>query len=432
MKRVFCCGRVISFLSFSPCFFSDKNCSRIRLQSVTSNKIHSNSDEALITFGVQLLIKAPFWGHLFSGIIKQWNKSIERMQLEVSLDGRITLWINPTYWESTLQSQTTSATFTLRFVAVQHQLLHLIFKHPLHCCAYSNPMLFHIAADLVVQSFLPKTDHWIDWEAISKSASPTPSTLEEYYQQLIVCSISNALPKTFTADFLAEHQLWSNERPKSVIDEQIMHNSINRLLLHSFNQLNQTEKNKIPTLVSKQILDNQQQAKPALPWQKILHAFSQSSRRTRLKTSHRRPSKRYGTSPGLQVQRKQKLLIAIDTSGSITTNALYRIFNEIHRIWRGGAEIQVLECDDQIQTQTIYKGKTPTVITGKGNTLFDPPIHYANTHPDWDALIYFTDGDGPLPSIDCRCPLLWVIVPNGIEEGTQKWEQLKGRKLKMN
>jgi predicted metal-dependent peptidase len=73
----------------------------------------------------------------------------------------------------------------------------------------------------------------------------------------------------------------------------------------------------------------------------------------------------------------------------------------------------------------------PQITSGGGATLFDPVIEYANRHADADAVVYFTDGFGPVPKLPCRKPLLWVISKEGLAENSKEWDLLFGRKIKM-
>jgi len=65
---------------------------------------------------------------------------------------------------------------------------------------------------------------------------------------------------------------------------------------------------------------------PKFNWRRILRLFAASSNSTYLKNTIRRPSKRYGTTPGIKVKRQQKLLLAIDTSGSVQKEEFLEFF----------------------------------------------------------------------------------------------------------
>ena len=131
------------------------------------------------------------------------------------------------------------------------------------------------------------------------------------------------------------------------------------------------------------------------------------------------------------MRRRQKLLIAIDTSGSVSKKELTRFFMELFHIYRAGSEIRVVECDAEVGHVYDYKGKVPEFVSGGGGTSFEPPVSYGNKVYRPDALIYFTDGYAPPPESNARFPILWVITALGIDQNDEHFAKLPGRKVKM-
>jgi predicted metal-dependent peptidase len=86
----------------------------------------------------------------------------------------------------------------------------------------------------------------------------------------------------------------------------------------------------------------------------------------------------------------------------------------------------VVECDMVIQRTYPYRGILPQLVVGRGGTLFDAPLAWANAQRP-DAVIYFTDGQAPAPQVAARMPVLWVITTNG----TDDFGHLPGKHVKM-
>ena len=114
-----------------------------------------------------------------------------------------------------------------------------------------------------------------------------------------------------------------------------------------------------------------------------------------------------------------KLIVAIDTSGSMSNETLERIMTEIFDIIGSRmCEVTVIECDAKIQR--VYKARSVKDISydicGRGGTSFIPVIEYINNHRQFrDAiLIYFTDGVGdrsiPRP---LTLKTMWVLRDAG-------------------
>lgn len=170
--------------------------------------------------------------------------------------------------------------------------------------------------------------------------------------------------------------------------------------------------------------------KPVTNWKKMFRQFASNGENSRVETTLKRKSKRYGTYPGHKIVTESKIMVAIDTSGSVDNESLAEFFSEIHHIWRTGSTVHIVECDTEIGKTWEYVGKPPEGITGRGGTDFNAPIIYANKEYKPDCVIYFTDGYAPKP-VKCGCPLMWIICKNGGVELDQM-KDFQGTSLKMN
>ncbi len=133
-----------------------------------------------------------------------------------------------------------------------------------------------------------------------------------------------------------------------------------------------------------------------LPWRMVLRLFVGNASKTRLQNTLKRASKRFGTTPGIKIRRRHRLLVAIDTSGSIGQPELDTFFKEVFFLWRAGADFDIVECDTRVNRRYPYRGQPPTHLSGRGGTDFNEALDLA-TRDRPDGLIYFTDGDGIYP-----------------------------------
>ena len=141
--------------------------------------------------------------------------------------------------------------------------------------------------------------------------------------------------------------------------------------------------------------------------------LSQKRRLTRM-----RPSRRFGFDQmGSHYDFTTRLLIAIDTSGSVGSEELGRYFRIITTFFKYGIqEIDVLMFDHEVQGEPITfseakKNKQEFIVKGRGGTNFQAPIDYVKENPNYDGLIIITDGYAPTPEVPpfLRAKLLWVI-----------------------
>lgn len=337
---------------------------------------------------------------------------------------------------------------------VKKALLHLLFYHPILQKKYAQKNLFHLAAELKVNQYLSEKQESNPAVTIDFFNAQAPDSqlffepdqeLAYYYQKLLewqafyaqtpfadslpveippTLAIINAWAKGEIKAQLA-YQYWTELDLCSPAERLVLEHFIKKLSLQAWQRCQSKPTNTLPLGVLRAI-----QAAGTTPskvsWQKVLRQFAASSNSSFLKNTIRRPSKRYGTTPGVKVQRRWELIVAVDTSGSISTQQSELFFNEIRHLWRLGAKVTMIECAAAIGRIYPYRGQAPAGIAQGGATDLNPPIEWANAHLP-DALIYFTDGLAAAPIVHARMPLLWVTpVIDGF--GTA---HLPGRKISM-
>ncbi|MEO2021470.1 MAG: VWA-like domain-containing protein, partial [Pirellulaceae bacterium] len=222
---------------------------------------------------------------------------------------------------------------------------------------------------------------------------------------------AGALRKALQQQRHGDHQHWGTADTATTY-------AVENLLIRARDRTPVKDWGSIPGMIGDLIAMILQQRKPQVDWRRRLRLFGASSRRTRIVHTIKRVSKRYGTRPGIKVKRFQKLLVALDTSGSIDIDALELFFSEVRGMWRNGAEVTVIECDCEVQRVYPYRGTTPEAISGGGGTDFNPVFEYAksNRQLQFDGIVYLTDGYAAEPTIKPPCRVLWVLTPDGTKE----------------
>ena len=140
---------------------------------------------------------------------------------------------------------------------------------------------------------------------------------------------------------------------------------------------------------------------PRLSWGQLLKKYvgtiSAGKRKTRSRLNRRQPT-RFDLS-GEVDEKTLKIVVAIDTSGSVDDQQVAHIFNEIFSIIAHRRfEMTVIECDAQVQRTYRVRTRSDVQLSvlGRGGTAFTPVIELINNDRYYrDALlIYFTDGWG--------------------------------------
>lgn len=389
---------------------------------------------------IQLILHEPFYGHVLTGLVKELNAGIQSLSLGVNANKTPKLAINANYWQEEL------STPAQRLGVLKHEVLHLVFGHLLREQDFANVRIFHLAADLVVNQYL--SPEQLNPASLTLNLFPELDlqpfrSANAYYDELtnawnktlrrgqILSPNLSALMAAGTGP-LAGHELWQNEVDRlSAAEKKVLETGIQQIVQQAIQRVGAKGQGNLPGGLQKQLKQLAISHEPTLDWRRFLRLFVGAGQRTFLQNTIRKPSRRYGVNPGLRIRNKHKLLIALDTSASIADAEIQAFFQEIQQIWRLGTEIFILECDTQINNAYIYRGTTPAVVAGRGGTHFDAAITYANQQSDADAVVYFTDGLGPAPSLPCRKPLLWMISGGKRGGDWQNWAHLPGRKLRM-
>lgn len=395
-----------------------------------------------------LMIKEPFYAHLFSGLNREIRMDIPTACIAFHpASNFLGLWVNPEFWNEKLKGVNNTETNNFRFGVIKHEILHIVYKHIFRGAEFQDKRLFNIAADIVINQQIDASQ--LIAGACTLSQFPdfnlkSNETSEYYYNTLKKEEDkmkSQTTPKNKSQENLEKflnrqdhgHENWSELAEEFAGTEDLINSKIEAQLQEIANKLKNTNHwGSLPGFIRDYIEDMTAHKKQVVNWKHVLRKFTASSSSSSITNTIRRPSKRFGTTPGTKIIKKQRILVAIDTSGSVDNLSLAEFFAEIRHIYKNGAHIRIVECDTQIHAEYDYKGYPPATITGRGGTDFTAPFIYAQTyHPD--AIIYFTDGYCTVPQVKVRTnKVMWIICKNGgIDVDDFKRQGFPGMSLKM-
>jgi predicted metal-dependent peptidase len=380
-----------------------------------------------------LLIAEPYFGHLLVGTVRACLEGDFIARLAVGGHGHTARIEVGTKRFAALSKEKRKA-------ALKHELLHLTFKHPLRARAYPLLGLWGLACDLVVNQLLDTRDLDAPF-VIDDFDLPKDESADVYYATLLPLyervlregSCRTPAEKAMQSwcggacSARGAHSSWESFATLASATLSVLETNIDALIEATVRRARCRRWGNMPGRLLEH-LESLIDKRNEVPWRRVLRLFGATSERTYLKNTIARPSKRYGTCPGIRVRRKTDVVVAVDTSGSVDVEDIALFFGEIHAMWRRGAHVVVLECDAAVVREYPYRGAPPSTVGGRGGTSFDPAIARANTlRPD--ALIYFTDGEAPAPERKARMPVLWVLSSAG--RATDEAEHLPGRRVKL-
>ena len=149
-----------------------------------------------------------------------------------------------------------------------------------------------------------------------------------------------------------------------------------------------------------------------------------------------RPNRRFGfDAMGSKYDMQSKILVAVDVSGSITSQSLKNFFGVISRFFKFGiTTLDVIQFDAGIQGEPMrldkaFNADTSIKVMGRGGTSFQPVFDYIKEHKQYDGLIIFTDGYAPEPKVDfaTQTKVLWVCQSELEYNDNHEWMSRTGR-----
>lgn len=149
-----------------------------------------------------------------------------------------------------------------------------------------------------------------------------------------------------------------------------------------------------------------------LDWRVQLRRFATAAPHASWHRPNRRQPDRVFEVPGRSWRAgERRLLVAIDTSASITEAMLAAIARELKGIAEHAA-VTIVECDQRVRRVYPFAGALERVF-GRGGTDLRPPFapDLLRAHAR-DGVVYFTDGLGPFAMVPPPVPVLWVLIGN--------------------
>jgi predicted metal-dependent peptidase len=402
-----------------------------------------NKSEELAKASKDLMLKEAFYGLFLIMLNKQWSTKVPTAGVS-RLGINYQLYLNEEFWDKLTPDQ--------RIGLLKHEILHIAFFHITDYDHLSDKMIANIAMDIEINQyidsiFLPPgpqlpevypelklelkkgTKYYYDKLMEAKENPGTCPNLDK----MIECNEKGEGGITVSINGqgevevkLPDHGTWEefdnlDEATKKLIKTQTEH-----ILKEVVDQVTKS-RGTIPGEMAEIIDKISKLNPPKFNWRAYVRRFVGGSIKTFTKMSRQKPNFRFIENPGLKHKEKRHILVAVDTSGSVSTNELIEFLHEIHHISRSGTEVTLVQCDTAISHIGKFDPKKDFEIHGRGGTNFHPVTDYYDANKKkYNCLIYLTDGEAPAPE-KCRGPVLWVISSQ-----SQLNSDLKGLQIKLN
>lgn len=356
----------------------------------------------------KILITDPFYGFVLMSLNKRFdNKVVDTACVTVS-GINYELVVNEDYWNASSEEQ--------QLATLKHELLHVCLFHLEMFGDFPNRELFNIAADMEVNSYIDKVQD-DDFVRAENWGFPVRQGVKWYYEHIQQNLSENKNKGNSTQEGslpdVKNHKSWKTMENMSDSEKQLLHNQMDYILK---NATESAVKNhgSIPGEMAEYIKNLLKPKPPVFNWKSYLRRLVGMAEKYYLKITRKKPSKRFESASGVRHKHFQNVLVAVDTSGSVSTKELADFYAEMKNISRSGAEIDVVECDAGI-TKMYPLSKWDGSVHGRGGTSFMPVFDFFNKRgkKEYSALIYFTDGYCSVEGLKSSKPVIWVITSNG-------------------
>lgn len=362
----------------------------------------------------RLLIKEPFWGLFMLGLNKTYSNTVPTLGVGKCGIG-VELLVNEGFWNSLSDTE--------QMAILLHELHHISLGHLLMGNDFSDKERFNIAADAEVNCYiegLPPNDGHVD---AKKMGLPERQGTKWYYEHMPnfqspqpnpqsgSSGAGAGIPKPNLSD---DHSKWKEFDRMSETQRELTKAQINSQLKQAAEQTMKT-RGTIPHCLEEIIKALFKDRPRIYDWKAHFRRMLGTEIETKFKKTYQRESKRFTGAPGIKMKRKVKILVAVDTSGSVSNKELAEFFAEINHIYKAGAQVHVIECDADIHSKWEFTGSQDIKITGRGGTDFAPAVDYYREHKkDYTMFVFFTDGYAPIEGLNVpNNDMLWVITSNG-------------------
>ncbi len=231
-------------------------------------------------------------------------------------------------------------------------------------------------------------------------------------------SVVDELKKT--TGQIDDHSMWpkisDNEATKAQLEQ-----AVDYLLVFAADEV-EKGRGKVPGELVGRIeeIRTRKRPRPVADWKRFIRRYLGNEFTERIRKSKKRESRRFPDAAGNRHQRKSRILVAIDTSGSISMPEYNEFFEQLNTL-TSTTNFRVVECDARIQHEYEFRGKPNQTLHGGGGTDFHPVMEMFSAHrKEFEALVYFTDGEAPIPKNTPK-DTLWVISSKSTKKDKDRY-----------
>lgn len=371
----------------------------------------------------RMLVEDPFYGFMVTTLERRISREVETAGVCFTRRMTAELVVNPDFFDTLTEAE--------QMAVLKHELLHLSFHHLTMRDSFPDRETFGQAADMEVNCYIEN----LPANHIDHTQLGLPARQGTMFYYRAIRDMKNKQPQGSGGcgnpnspcnggqggngggqgqgkpdmETLDDHSIWNNI-PKE--EQELMDTMIDDIVLRTAQACK--SRGHIPAELQDTIARLEKPFKRVYDWKRAFRRFLGNSYSENKKTSRRKESRRFIGAAGKKHLKRASVLVAVDTSGSVSEKELLEFASELTYMHKAGSHIHVLECDAAITDEYDYKPGCLTTVSGRGGTEFEPVIdYYRKRYKMYDTLVFFTDG---YASVDLDIPqnnILWVISSEG-------------------
>lgn len=392
-----------------------------------------NKSDSLAKASKELMMIEPFYGFFLIMLNKIWTKT-QVPTAGVCKNGiNYQLCINEDFWGSLDKKK--------ELGILKHELLHVAFNHLTHFY-FPDKRLANIAMDMEINQYIDKT--WLPEDGIfienyGDLELDYKAGCKYYYKKLQQakqdkeqngtsgCEEFDKLCDQLDGgeDPVKNHDMWKDFQDLSETEKKLIEKQIKRVLTQASDMAESKSRGCTPGEI-KDLIKVDEVLPPKFDWKNYVRRFSGTSSKVFTRKLRRKENRKFEDNPGLKIKMKKHVLLAIDTSGSVSNEEVKEFMGEMKHIHKTGVAMTLAQCDTSIRKIEPYNGSNELNIEGRGGTEFDPILDYFNANlRTYTSLIYFTDGEC-YTTVKPQAPVLWVL-----SECSDMNDKLPGKVIKL-
>lgn len=341
-----------------------------------------------------LVLLYPLYGTVFLYLNKIERTDLPTMAVGTTRRVDLALYYNPEFVKK--------LTYTQLRAVLKHEALHVLLHHISRNQYFNYNMKgYNFAADMAINCHIeglpdgclyPKT-----------FGLPDNESSEWYYEKLrqeVEKQGEGYLEgKGDTAD---DHSMWGD------CDDDIVKEKVRNIAESAIKAQESKGWGDVNGNLAQQIIAAN---KPVVNWKREVRYFLNKIIMMGRASTRMRPNRRYGyQNPGSKRDYTSKILVAIDTSGSVSDELLQYFLTELNGMI-SHIRVDLIQFDHIVHGKPVpfEKRQSTYKFVGRGGTSFDAPIQMG-VDMKYDGLVMFSDMQCSFPKKPDRMRILWCAA----------------------